>query len=144
MHIRRAFGAPTAKSAIRVAKSVKKVDNVYSKLTNPVTLAQITNEYMHLGDLVTFHMLLPSCFVMWYHYVTTSKDMCESFVSFMLRVRSRGNGVELVTVMRALLLMYKLFWLLAEAQGMSKDGNPVCCAVDYLGYFMDTLPHVKL
>jgi len=162
MHIRKTLGSPTAKNAIRVAKHAKKLDNVYSKVTNPVTFAQITSEYF--GDHMSLHvlpmlpmlpmlsmlpmfpmLLIPSYIVVWYHYFATSKDICESIASLVLRRRCQQNGqLAVLQTIKAMFLAYKILWLLLENVGdMTKSGNPVFCIVDYGSYFVETLSHLS-
>jgi len=134
--------------AYRIAKGARKINRSYESVSRPFWLFEITKE--HFGGNVSAYVPLPldfksvSALFGVYNTVSSTKDVSESVVELIRkgkRFSSSPVNVQLVTILKLYVTLYKLVWFLLENQGVTKSS--VCVAfpllmaiIDYINFLI--------
>lgn len=134
--------------AYHIAKGARKINRSYESVSRPLWLFEITKE--HFGGNVSVYLPLPvdvktvSSLFGVYSTVSSTKDVSESIVELIRkgkRFSSSPLNVQVVSILKLYVTLYKILWFLLENQGVTKAsvcaGLPLLMAlIDYMNFII--------
>jgi hypothetical protein len=137
------------KTAIKITRKAKKADKIYNKVTNPISLYEIT--YDDLPDVIPYHEIIHHvlhqipCFDVLsgvYDGFAFKKDLVETVWRTYMKhatFQSLEHKKKVLSIVKLITLCYKIWIMSCIAMGIPKSHDTVVSCFDYINFVVSNI-----